>query len=89
MKTFINQKVLSEGAITIGHILLRMHKINRNEAQMLTDTVERCVGLMRVQFSERSLVVLLVVLCSCASSVMDPCKSSGKCCFCFGLFSLK
>ena len=47
MKTFINQKVLSEGAITIGHILLRMHKINRNEAQMLTDTVERCGGLIR------------------------------------------
>ena len=46
MKTFINQKVLSEEAVTIGHILLRMHKRNRNEAQMLTDTVERCGGLM-------------------------------------------
>lgn len=47
MKTFINQKVLSEEAIKIGHTLLRMHKIDRNEAQMLTDTVERCGGLMR------------------------------------------
>lgn len=41
------------------------------------------------QFSERSLVVLLLLLCPCTASVVDLCKSNGKCCFCFGLFSLK
>lgn len=31
----------SKEAVTLGHVLLRMHKINGARAQMLTDAVQR------------------------------------------------
>lgn len=66
-----------------------MHKINRDTAQMLTDAVPSCGGLMLRCGSGEGPAGRLPLLRGCAASVRAPAKPDAERCFSLLCFFVK